>query len=70
MFNIAEEDIGKLIPPFIIVANHLSNGAKKSEQNVFVGDEISPITLTGYWAKDECKVPNDIMRIDIKRRTK
>lgn len=59
MFIIAPEDVSKVKAVVCNAVSMLNDGAKRVDLDVELGDEIKPLTVTGYWVVD-------VMRIDIK----
>lgn len=59
MFIIASEDYPKVQATVSNIIYSLSEGASRVDKPVYLGDNYTPITVTGYWVIDT-------MRIDIK----
>ena len=59
MFYILAEDVSKIQEVVGEVIAALGNSAKRIDKDVHIGDQTSPIEISGYWV-------DDIMRIDIK----
>ena len=59
MFIIADEDMPIVTASVNRVIMALTNGLKRLDEWVDIGDGICPLVITGYWVED-------IIRIDIR----
>jgi len=56
MFIIANEDIGKVQAVVGRVLSTLSDGAKKVNRDVDIGDGLDSMVVTGYWVVDTIRI--------------